>query len=540
MSTACDGRRDPSLDSSSHDTAGDKKERGRGLLKRSPFLIAMIGVGLLVFGALLTFRASQKYTEQRVVATSGSCRLNTAIVQLSGLPENSQNGSVVLFHGLTANQVIMTYLARAFADEGLRVFMPDSPGHGQTAGPFSPALAEQCSISFVRGLMARGMIVPDRTILAGHSMGAAIALRVAAKLRVAGVVAISPAPMTVAHGVSPELLLYQDRPPVAPNSLVLVGAFEPAWLMNNAKDLAATSADGTSTFVLVRGNSHVSVLFSTRVAMLAQEWAAKVLNLPHTPGSKSLPFRGNLLGGLLGLLGIFVLAGPFIKETLGGKPIEERPSVKTVSAARIVAEFAVVSLGVVFLLHYWIPLRVLHLFEGDYLASFFLLTGLLLLSLHAGEAQRRFRTAPSLLLGAAVASFILHLLVTGWLQLTITGAWMTVERWTRFPLFFLASLLFMYALEVVLGPVVPDLGARRVLFGLALIVIVWLALTVGILVLHSGEILLALMVTYFSLFFVMCGLGAQLVRRQSGSAMAAALFSAILLTGFCLVIFPVS
>ncbi len=507
---------------------------------RSPALIALIGIGLLASGALLTIAASRRYSEQRVVATSGGCKLNTTIVQLSGLPENSQSGSVVLFHGLTANKVIMTYLARAFADKGLRVYMPDSPGHGQTAGPFSPARAEECSISFVRGLMARGMIVPDRTILAGHSMGGAIALRVAAKLRVAGVVAISPAPMAVAHGVSPELLLYTNPPPVARNSLLLVGALEPAWLKNNAADFAATSTDGTSNFVLVPGNSHVSVLFSPEVARLAQEWAAKVLNLPATTKSDSLPFRGSLLGGLLGLLGIFVLAGPFIKETIGERYIEEPPSATKLSPARVVAEFALVSLGVVLLLHYWVPLRVLHLFEGDYLASFFLLTGLILISLHAAEAKRNFRTAPNLLLGAAAAAFILHLLVTGWLQLTITGAWMTVERWTRFPLFFLAALLFMYALELALGPAIEGLWRRRVLFGLALIVIVWLALTVGILALHSGEILLALMVTYFSLFFVMCGLGAQLVRRQSGSPMATAVFSAILLAGFCLVIFPVS
>ena len=58
----------------------------------------------------------------------------------------------------------------------------------------------------------------------------------------------------------------------------------------------------------------------------------------------------------------------------------------------------------------------------------------------------------------------------------------------------------------------------------------------------TGErrILLVLMVMYFALFFLMCGLGAQLVRRQSGSAMAAAVFGAILLAGFALVIFPVS
>ena len=45
---------------------------------------------------------------------------------------------------------------------------------------------------------------------------------------------------------------------------------------------------------------------------------------------------------------------------------------------------------------------------------------------------------------------------------------------------------------------------------------------------------------YFLVLFLLMRLGAQLVRRHSGSPLAAAVFSAILMTGFCLVIFPVS
>jgi pimeloyl-ACP methyl ester carboxylesterase len=507
-------------------------------VKRSPLFIAVSGIVLLALGAALTLISSRRYAEQRVVASSGSCRLNTTIVQLAGLPENSQNGSVVLLHGLTANKVIMTYLARAFANEGLRVYLPDLAGHGQTAGPFTVAQAEECSFSFVRGLMARGLIVPDRTILAGHSMGGTIALRVAAKIPVAGVIAISPAPMVVAHGVSPEVLLFRNPPPVAPNSLILAGQFEPEGMKANAADFAATSQDGTSKFVVARWNSHVSVLFSPAVARTAQEWAAKVLRL--SPASTSPPFRGNLFGGLLGLLGILVLAGPFLRETIGEKPVEELAGEKTFSVARLLTEMALLSIGVVLLLRYRLPLRVLHLFEGDYLASFFLLAGIILVALHVGEAQKHFWAKIKLLLAAAFGAFVLHLLITGWLQLTITGAWMTADRWARFPLFFLAALLFTYGLEIVLGPVVEGEQRRRVLVGLSLVVMAWIALTVGVLVLHSGEILLVLLAPYFALFFVISRLGAQLVRKQSGSAMAAAVFNAILLTGFCLVLFPVS
>ncbi|HEY4980126.1 MAG TPA: alpha/beta fold hydrolase [Candidatus Acidoferrum sp.] len=509
-------------------------------MKRSPLLLAGIGIGLLALGGLLTFVPSRRYAERRIIANAGSCRMDMTVVQLSGLPENSQNGSVVLFHGLSANKVIMTYLARAFAEAGLRVYVPDLAGHGQTAGPFTPDQAEACAKSFLRGLLAGGYIAPERTILAGHSMGAAIALRAAAKVRVAGVVAISPAPMANAHGVSPELLLYRNAPAVAPNTLIIVGTLEPLWLRANAADLAASSADGNTKFVLVPWNSHVSVLFSPAVARMAQQWAANVLHLPAR-APVSLPFRGNLFGGFLGLLGILLISGPFLRETIGEKPVEEIAAAgKKLSEPRVVLEFALVSLSVVALLHYWMPLRALHLFEGDYLASFFLLSGLILVALHPREAKAKFRIKIAMLLSAAFAALVLHLLITGWVHLTIDGAWITLERWARFPLLFLASLLFLYGLEVVLGPVLEGAGRQRLLFGLGLLVVVWLALTAGVMWLHSGEILLVLLSPYFALFFVLSRMGAQLVRRHSGSAVAAALFGAILLAGFCLVLFPVS
>ena len=86
------------------------------MVKRSPLMVAAIGIGLMVVGTALMIASSRGYSERRVVANSGSCRMDTMVVQLAGLPENSQSGSVVLFHGLSANKVIMTYLARAFAD----------------------------------------------------------------------------------------------------------------------------------------------------------------------------------------------------------------------------------------------------------------------------------------------------------------------------------------------------------------------------------------------------------------------------------------
>jgi predicted permease len=59
-------------------------------------------------------------------------------------------------------------------------------------------------------------------------------------------------------------------------------------------------------------------------------------------------------------------------------------------------------------------------------------------------------------------------------------------------------------------------------------------------VLHSGQILVVLLMPYFGLFFLFMRLGARLVRQRTASPTAAAIFGAILLAGFSLVLFPVS
>src|SRR5258708_32573381 len=92
---------------------------------------------------------------------------------------------------------------------------------------------------------ARGMINADRTILAGHSMGGAIAERIASRVQVAGLIAIPPAPMRAAHAVTPEKVLFGDPPDLPPHSLVMVGSLELASMRANAADLVTSRSDGT-------------------------------------------------------------------------------------------------------------------------------------------------------------------------------------------------------------------------------------------------------------------------------------------------------
>src|SRR5207302_3229450 len=308
--------------------------------------------GVLLCAGGLWLALPTPYKEQTYIFNADGCRLETTMVEKPGA---TVQGSVVLFHGISANKKIMSYLAEGFAEQGLRVYVPDLPGHGRTPGPFSPARAEQCGEALLRELLARGMIDPDRTILAGHSMGGAIAERIASRVPVAGLIAISPAPMRAAHGVTAEKLLFSDPAMLPPHSLVMIGSLELESMRGNATDLAASRSDGTVKYVEIPGASHVSVLFNRSVVRASQEWSAQIL---HLPPAVALPSHRPLAGALIGFIGLLLIAGPFLREAAGKNGSEEIAAAGTViGVPRLFLEFAAASLLIVVLLRFWIPLR---------------------------------------------------------------------------------------------------------------------------------------------------------------------------------------
>jgi hypothetical protein len=92
--------------------------------------------------------------------------------------------------------------------------------------------------------------------------------------------------------------------------------------------------------------------------------------------------------------------------------------------------------------------------------------------------------------------------------------------------------------EFLLGPPVPGKGSRRLFTALGLRLTAWGAIVAGIFLLHSGEVLLVLLAPSFGLFCLLERWGMNVVREVTASPAATALFGAILLTGFCLVVFP--
>jgi pimeloyl-ACP methyl ester carboxylesterase len=490
--------------------------------------------GVLLCGAGLWLALPTPYRERTYIIEANGCRLQTAIVEKAG---GAAQGSIVLFHGISANKKIMSYMARGFAEQGLRVYVPDLPGHGRTPGPFSPGRAEQCGESLVRELLARGAIDPNRAILAGHSMGGAIAVRIASRVPVAGLIAVSPAPMRVAHRVTAEKLLFSDPPELLPNSLVMVGSLELESMRGNAADLVASRNDGSSRYLEIPGTSHVSVLFNGRAMRSTQEWAAQVL---HLAPSGALPSRWPLLGALVGFTGIVLIAGPFLREAAGKSEKEEAATAGAVIGLwRLLLEFAAGSVLIVLLLRFWIPLKKIGLFQCDYLASFVLLLGAVLILLHWRSVRAALTNSSGHLLAAGFAGVVLLLLCTAWFDLTFYEAWMTGAKWARFPFLLAACLPYHVAEEMLLGPV-QGKRWRRLALALTLRLISWAAMMGGIFLLHNGEILIGLLAAYLALFNIAQRSGMDMVRTGTGSAAAAGLFGAILQAGFCLVIFPLT
>ncbi|MGB2671375.1 MAG: alpha/beta fold hydrolase [Candidatus Acidiferrum sp.] len=519
-------------------------------MKANKTLRAFIGAGLCGAGLWLALAIPNHSHTFRIDA--GGCRMFTDIIEPAGgtPPGVPPRGYVVLLHGLAANKKIMSYLTAGFASQGLRVFVPDLPGHGRTPGPFSYERSEQCSENLVRELIARGLLDPERTILAGHSLGGADALRVASHIPVAGVIAFSPAPMRPIAGFPPETIPFHGFGAPPPHSLVMSASGEPGQFRNAAKDLVPVPGDGTSEYVVIPHSSHVSILFDGMAMSVAEKWAALVLHLETHP---ALPSHRSLWGFFAGFVGILLLAGPFLRETLQNKKDSAPPPdhVSARTGARGFIECGIVSLGAVALLSYWNPLRVLHLFEGGYFASFLLILGVVLLafrwtSLHdflkasptGAAADKSARPLYLTLLITAFAALLLQFLVTSWIDLTISETWLTAARWARFVPLALVALPYHAAEELLLGPALRGKGPRRLFAALFLRLIAWAAIVAAIFLLHSGEVLLVLLMPYFGLFCLLQRWGMNVVREVTASAAAAALFGAILLAGFCLVVFP--
>ena len=306
-------------------------------------------------------------------------------------------------------------------------------------------------------------------------------------------------------------------------------------------------------YEVISGATHAGLLVRGNTVAESQRWAAQVLGID---ASVKIPPRLPLVGGVAGLIGIFLLAGPFIREALGksslvgdgaaadgsvAQPYDAIAVRKQNISVLVIAEYVGFALLAVLILKTWNPFGFVHLFEGDYFAGFLLIAGVGLLAAQYKRIATLWEFNWKHLVGAAFAAVVVPLLIYAWLDLTLTEAWITPNRWLRFPAVLLLALPFHAAEELALGPAMRTrLSKTRLAYALGLRALVWGVLLIGIVGMHNGEILLALLAPYFALFCLFQRTGMDVVRSSTGSALAAAIFGAILLAGFSVVVFPIS
>jgi len=283
--------------------------------------------------------------------------------------------------------------------------------------------------------------------------------------------------------------------------------------------------------------SHVSILFDNDLLTEMRKWNKKVLGTdPDVIRASHKP----LYGFLCGMVGLILLCVPFIAEISGTANNQQAEEATPVSTTKVLGQLLVSSALVVGILKFWLPLKFLGIFQGDYLASFALLLGLLLLAWNAFALKKAWKFSWKNLFGAIFGSLVLVLVFGLWFNYSFYEAFLNGPRWARLLPMVLAFFPWLLAEEIFLGAHKAMTRVRRLVLTLAFRSVAWGVLAGAVFLLHSSEVLMILLVMYFVLVTLMQRLAMDVVRRETQSAPAAALFGAILSAGFALAIFPLA
>jgi pimeloyl-ACP methyl ester carboxylesterase len=516
-------------------------------MKRWEILLAVLGIALLLGGSVAIRK--EEFSLQDFVLDAGDCHTPMTIVE----PASGRAfGSAVVLHGLSANRRLMLNFSEHLAGLGIRAYVPDLPGHGDSTDAFSFARVQHCATEAVDSLTRNGKIDPRTTILVGHSMGAAIAIRMADQEPVAATIAISPAPMT----------LWPQRMPS--NLLVFSAQYDLGFLKQAAKKLLLF-ADGVRTspedftqdrafeLLYVPHATHTSLLLDSGVIEPSEKWIVE--SLSHSLSSQAVvewvKFQGSvkysragriLMGASAGLLGLFLMFP--LCATMASKFAE--PAQAEVEAMRpthplVLIGGALCALLAMLVLAFGMPLRFLHMYSGDYLASLLLIFGIVVLVLNRNAARDNFSWSVRRIVVSLILGFATILAIGGWLNWQITDAWLSPSRWLRFAALLPAMFIFAFAEEVVLGPVY---GAKRRALRFAVFLLlrgeIWIVCVLAYYELASGQVMMLILVTFLAVFSIMQRLATDALRRRISCATGAAIFGAILSCWFIATVFPLT
>lgn len=505
-------------------------------MKRWELVLAIAGAVLIVLSAWLIRRSQLPHRDTLIVA--GDCHMPVTILE----PREKARGVAILFHGLSADRRIMESLGDYLTSEDrLRSYLFDLPGHGDNTDAFLFPRADDCARTVLESLIRSGEIDSKRTIVIGHSMGGAIAIRAADREPVVATIALSPAPMPLPRRMPANLLVFSAQ-------------YDLGLLRRAARTLAA-AAGGDRTqpddFVEARAfhleveswANHTSLLTDPRVFRQIGDWVGHTLGRAN--GEKPVanaPYPRDDIAALVGSIGIlllFPLGATLIAKLAGASGPDS--SAARLPARLLLAEGAVCALASVLILAAFIPLSPLHLYTGDYLASLLLIAGILLLALNWRSAVVSLCCNPRGVLLAAILGFAFMLALGVWLNWRTADLWLNEPRWLRFAAILPPAALFCFAEEVVLGQV--SKGRSRLIRSFLFLGVraeLWLACLFAYYALASSQVLILILVASMALFSILQRLASDALRMRMGSPAAAALFSAILAAWLIAAVFPLT
>jgi pimeloyl-ACP methyl ester carboxylesterase len=535
-------------------------------------VLPLLGVVWLVQGAWMIRKAARPRHEVEI--DQGSCHTPATVLEPDatgrsgaagpdGVPAREGADSAIVLHGLAANRRLMMYLGDYLAMAGVRVYLLDLAGHGDNIDSFSFARAAECATETVERLAQSGKIDLSRTVLVGHSMGGAIAVRMTDREPVAATIAISPGPMILPKRMPSNLLVFSAQ-------------FDPPQLRRETVELAQAAGGergAPEDFIqrrafesqMVPHATHTSLLHAPEVIEKSVSWVVASLYADAPPAQqeawlsaywmnvRSHPPTPVLLGtisGALGLIAVFPLMATIVVRGWGALSSETEDGAASGEngPARprwplVLAEGGACAVAAALLLGLGVPLKFLHLYQGDYFVSLLAIAAALLLALNWRRVRYEQRGGPHwrALAAAATLGFTTFLAVSAWFNWQITDLWLNAARWERFAELLPAACIFCFAEEFLLGSVREGWKrARRFTLALALRLEFWLACALAYYALTSGQVLILLLIAYFAAVSIFQRLATDALRRRTGSLTAAALFNAILAAWFIAAVFPLT
>jgi pimeloyl-ACP methyl ester carboxylesterase len=496
-------------------------------------LAGAAGVLLLLVGAVLIARSHGPMRDTRIAGAA------VRILEPARLPAS---GGAVVFHGLASNRIFMQQAGQWLSAQEFRVYLVDAPGHGDTPGGFTHATTLDSYIRVLTELQRNAQIAgealdPQTTIVVGHSMGAEMAIRLADYFPVAATIAFAPAPLVLPRRMPANLLVISaqlDLPPMHASARELLQAA--GSQRSSPEDFVQKRA---AMGMLVKGTAHGSLVLDSQASKAMATWARAAVGLTGpTETPRGAPFAGEILG-VGGICLLFPLTTTWIVRIFRASFAGESDPLP-LSLSALLVRWCVAALLALCIVSFWYPQRLLPFYEGGYLAWFLLLAGVALALLFRNRLHSVFDRGYPPALAAVTLGMLVCCGLAAWLRWQLTDVWMSGVRWFYFLPLFLANLPYAMAEEAALGPPggLRDVGRAGAF--VALRFVLWVALLMGILIFLSGQVLMAVLAVFFAAVSLGQRFGADALRRRTGSASAAAIFSAILAAWFMAAVFPLS